>query len=185
MNTVLFSKTSLKTAVKSFASIGLLSLAASVSAYDKAEEPASMIQPITCANGKNYAEIFNEVQPFLDVDYDKAIAQLPEADARELQLIEVKLKQLEKQLEPQGEIPEEQDIEFLKLADKAAEIIERNNVKMEEVNRLDTLSESEREDAIALWCEIADKIEKQEQKEVEIDNMFIKLDNIILKEDAS
>lgn len=175
-------KTHFKTTAKAILGFSLLSLAANATAtaFDNYTVPTLNIEPVTCENGKNYADIFHDVQPFVDINYEAAIAKLPTEEANKLLMIENKINSLEKQLDSVNEIDTKQEIALIQLTEQAADIIEKHDIQFEEVNRLDSLTDEKKEQVIQQWCEIAQKIEEQNQRETEIGALFIQLDNMLL-----
>lgn len=185
MNQSSFSRSRLNTNLKNNAlkllAASLFCFSASASAFDEYTIPATNQEPVTCENGKNYADIFRDIQPFSDIDQEKAISQLPAEDAKQLLLIETQLNRLEETLETAEDIDDETEFELLSLAEQAAQIIEKNDIQFEMVNMLDNLTETQKDEAIRTWCELAEKLEQQNEQEQQIDNLFSKLDKLLNK----
>lgn len=186
MNQSSFSRSRLNTKLKNNAlkllAASVFCFSASASAFDEYTIPATNQQPVTCENGKNYVDIFRDIQPFSDIDQEKAISQLPAEDAKKLLLIETQLNRLEETLETEENIDEKTELELLTLTEQASQIIERNNIQFEMTNMLETLLEDEKENAIDTWCELAEIIERQNEQEKDIDRLFEQLDRLLTKQ---
>lgn len=138
-------------------------------------------QQIFCPNVENYAEKFTfQDTPFLGLDEEKTLAQLPDSSAKEVLLLKSKLDKLYEGFDEQTfelEDPKK-EAEIIDLEMRLEKLFADANVQYVEVNLLDELSDQDREEALNIWCDIAYEIDQHEQR---LDTKYSRLDQVLHK----